>query len=191
MFLRGARFLADAVAAPQMVAAAAMVAAATGALCMLTACGSTDSVVPPTCTPTEGRVARILDGDTIELEETKNGSPVRVRYLLADTPETADNPADSECFAEEARLLNEELVLGRVIELEYDDGLCTEIFGRNIAYVFVDGHMVNRILMERGYARLLIVRPEAHPGPYVFEDEFAELERLAENGSRGLWGVCE
>jgi micrococcal nuclease len=153
--------------------------------CLLLAACGTDGVAPSSpCEPTSGVVVRVLDGDTIDIDG--GGRTVAVRYLLVDTPETREE----ECFADEAKRLNEMLVAGQEVELEYDGDDCTDMYGRNLAYVSIDGHMVNRILLERGYARLLVIRPSGSP-EYRYEQEFTALEAAAEANSAGLWGVCE
>ena len=153
--------------------------------CSVAGC-SEDIVIPPVCTPVSGVVQRVIDGDTIDLEDG-----TRVRYLLIDTPETATDPADSECFAEEAKLVNEQLVLGREVTLEYDDGQCTGTFGRNLPYVYVGERMINKVLLERGYARTFISRPPEHPDAYKFEDEFLAIEEAAQAEKKGMWGACQ
>ena len=51
------------------------------------------------CGPTRARVARVIDGDTVELEGGE-----RVRYLMIDTPESTQGKLD--CFGHEAAELN-------------------------------------------------------------------------------------
>ncbi|MBI3335237.1 MAG: thermonuclease family protein [Candidatus Portnoybacteria bacterium] len=61
------------------------------------------------------KVARVIDGDTIELE---NGQ--RVRYIGIDTPETSDPRKPIQCFGIEAAKKNQELVEGKMVRLEKD-----------------------------------------------------------------------
>lgn len=155
----------------------------------LAACG--DDGVQPTsrCSPTEGVVSGVHDGDTITLGPV--GEEVRVRYLLVDTPELGSTNVPADCFADEARRLNQQLVLGQFVELEYDEGQCFDSFGeRSLAYVTVMGHMVNRILVERGYAVVLNDPPGNRP-PYRLGAEFEGLEAQARANRAGLWGICE
>jgi len=134
------------------------------------------------CDPSSGIVHRVIDGDTIELSDG-----IRVRYLLIDTPELDTK----DCLSVEATALNSQLVLGRKVRLEYDGGRCTDRFGRNLAYVEVDDRQVNRIMVERGYAKVLIIRSQKYPEPYVFEEEFQQLETEAKFRRAGLWGFCQ
>ena len=106
-------------------------------------------------------------------------------YLLVDTPEIAHNASeDACCFSDEARLFNESLVLGQAVTLEYDQQ-CQDMYGRTLAYVSLGERMVNRLLVERGYARVEIIAPN---GKYA--DDFKALEASAKAANAGLWGAC-
>lgn len=129
------------------------------------------------CGPERGRVAKVTDGDTIELETGE-----KIRYLLVDTPESTN---ELECYGEEAKEFNRSLVLGAEVELRYDVE-CTDRFDRLLAYVTVDGREVNRLLLERGYACVLHISPN---GDEVVE-EYEAIEDAARTGNRGLWGFC-
>jgi micrococcal nuclease len=141
-------------------------------LTALTACGDEGR-----CGPASGRVVNVVDGDTVDLE-----SGERIRYLGADTPEVH---GQVDCFGPEAQVFNTDLVLDREVTLEYDTE-CTDRYGRLLAYVSVEGRMVNRLLVERGYARVLIIEPN-----HKYADELNALEDQARAAKAGLWGTCE
>lgn len=130
------------------------------------------------CGPTTAIVERIIDGDTIEIDAGE-----RIRYLLVDTPELTSN----DCWAEEARVFNRDLVTGKEITLEYDTE-CRDAFGRLLAYVTVNegDREVNPLLVERGYACVLHIPPNG--GDRVAE--FNSLQNAAEIENRGMWGNC-
>ena len=140
---------------------------------LVAACGADGS----RCGPTEATVARVIDGDTVELDTGE-----RVRYLLVDTPEST---TDVECFGENARQLNRDLVEGKRVTLSYDQE-CTDRFDRLLAYVKVDGQEVNRVLVERGYACVLHIPPNGDDRV----EEFELLELRARTEGRGLWAAC-
>jgi micrococcal nuclease len=146
--------------------------AALAATALLAGCGA-DSP----CGATEGKVARVIDGDTVELE-----SGVKIRYLLVDTPETTSN----DCFSANAKQFNSDLVLGKTVQLSYDTQ-CTDMYGRSLAYVTVDGQEVNTLLVQRGYACVLYIPPNGSSRV----DEFKALQLDAKNARRGLWGMCD
>lgn len=131
------------------------------------------------CGPSHGIVARVIDGDTIELD-----SGERIRYLLVDTPETTGGK--NECFGANAVQFNTDLVLGKEVELAYDTE-CTDRFGRLLAYVTVGGQEVNTLIVERGYGCVLHISPDGDDRAAEFE----ALEAAARAADRGLWGNCE
>lgn len=141
------------------------------ACALLAACGGSSAEV--------GVVARVIDGDTIDLE-----SGERIRYLMVNTPETTGGK--DECYGQNAVTFNTDLVLGKTIEYECDVD-CTDMFGRTLAYVRVDGQEVNTLLVERGFACVLHIPPNGDDRA----DEFEALEDAARAANRGLWGQCD
>ncbi len=131
------------------------------------------------CGPASGTVARVIDGDTIELE-----SGERVRYLLIDTPETDVKSPD--CWADEARALNQDLVLGNEVTLAYDE-VCEDAYGRLLAYVSLGKSEINRVLVERGFACVLHIPPN---GDALVQD-YQALESAARQANKGMWGACD
>ena len=128
------------------------------------------------CGPTRAVVATVVDGDTVVLD-----SGERIRYLLVDTPELSG----SECFAEQARDFNRDLVEGQSVTLQYDEE-CTDRFDRLLAYISVNGREINPLLVERGFACVLYIPPNGRDR----EGEFLDLESVAAAEGRGLWGAC-
>ena len=124
-------------------------------------------------------VTRVIDGDTIELE---NGE--RVRYLGINTPESVDPRKPVECFGKEASLKNKELVLNKKVVLEKD---ISEIdkYGRLLRYVYTDDAFVNLELIKQGYAQVATYPPDVK-----YHDLFLEAEKEARENKRGLWGNC-
>ena len=141
------------------------------ALCAA-ACGSGSP-----CGPTSGHVARVVDGDTIEL-----ASGEKIRYLMIDTPEST---TEIECFGENAKQFNSDLVGDKDIELRYDVE-CEDRFGRLLAYITVGGVEVNTLMVERGFACVLHIPPNGDDRA----DEFDALEDAAKAAMKGLWGAC-
>lgn len=152
-------------------------AAVTAALCALLIAGCDPGGGGNACGPTRAQVARVVDGDTIELD-----SGEKVRYLLVDTPESTN---DTECYGPEAKAFNTSLVEGQTVDLTYDVE-CTDRFDRLLAYVTLDGTDVNRLMIERGFACVLHIPPN---GAEVVE-EYEALQSAARSAKRGLWGFC-
>ncbi len=133
----------------------------------------------PSCGPAVATVARVIDGDTIVLT-----SGERIRYLLLDAPETTLGHHD--CYGSNATDFNSDMVAGKDISLRYEVQ-CTDIYGRLLAYITVDGTEVNPLLVERGYACVLHIPPNGDDRVAEFED----LEARAREERRGIWGACD
>lgn len=152
-------------------------------LCLLTAVlllwtGCSGSDPQSRCGPTSALVARVIDGDTVELEGGE-----RVRFLMVDTPETTGGATD--CYGPEATQFTRSALEGQKVELRYDVQ-CEDRYGRLLAYVFVDGREINTLLVERGYACVLHIPPNGTDR----RTEFETLEYLARTGGVGMWGAC-
>jgi len=126
---------------------------------------------------TTHKVARVIDGDTIEL-----GSGERVRYIGIDTPETKHPSKPVEYYGREADSANRALVEGTEVRLEFDVQERDQ-YGRLLAYVYVDDIFVNAWLVENGYAQVLTVPPNVR-----YAERFLELQGKARREGRGLWG---
>lgn len=125
-------------------------------------------------------VTRVIDGDTIELETGQ-----KVRYIGIDTPETKDPRSAVECFGQEAAQRNAELVADKYVQLEKDISE-TDRYGRLLRYVFVDGKLVNQLLVEEGYAVA-----SSYPPDVAKQEVFREAEAQARLHLKGLWGSCQ
>lgn len=130
------------------------------------------------CGESEGKVTRVVDGDTIELEDGR-----KIRYLLVDTPETTSGSND--CYGTNAVMFNSDLVLNKTVQLSYDVS-CTDRFGRTLAYVLVDGQEVNTLMIQRGYGCVLHIPPAGESRV----EEFKAYQLEAKTKKAGLWGAC-
>lgn len=152
------------------------------ALLALAGCGA--SAPAPRAGQTVGQVARVVDGDTVQVR--LDGRRERVRYIGVDTPESVKPRSPVQCFAKRASAFNSHLVAGERVRL-VTDAERRDRYGRLLAYVYRvrDGLFVNAELVRRGYARTLTISPNvAHA---------AELRRLAaaaRRTGRGLWSAC-
>ena len=122
-------------------------------------------------------VERIIDGDTIELE---NGE--KVRYIGINAPESVDARRRIECFGKEASAFNKNLVEGKRVRLEKDIS-DRDKYGRLLRFIFLeDGTFVNEVLVREGYA---------YATPYVPDiskkELFRESETFSRKNHRGLW----
>ena len=132
-------------------------------------------------------VTKVIDGDTIELE---NGQ--KVRYIGIDTPETVDPRRKVECFGKEASDKNKELVLNKRVQLVKDVSE-TDKYGRLLRYVYVNDPsidsgqviFVNNTLVREGFANA-----STYPPDVKFALQFKKAEEEARAQGKGLWGSC-
>ena len=136
--------------------------------------------------PHEAHVRRIIDGDTVQLEDGQ-----LLRYIGIDTPESRRRRGnhwitDPQPFAREATEINRRLVEGRTVRLE-QDVQPRDRYGRWLAYVYVTGSdgaelMVNEELVRQGVAQPMTIPPNVK-----FAETFRALAAEARQAKRGLW----
>lgn len=124
-------------------------------------------------------IKRVIDGDTIELE---NGE--RVRYIGMDTPETADPRKPVQCFGREASRKNKELVEGQKVRLEKDVSE-RDKYGRWLRYVWVGNVFINLELVKQGFAYAY-----SYPPDIKYQEQFRQAEQDARRAKLGLWSAC-
>jgi micrococcal nuclease len=127
----------------------------------------------------EAAVERVVDGDTIQVRV--DGRTETVRYIGVNTPEVRHPWRGAEPGGQEAWTVNRELVAGKRVRLEMDVQP-RDRYRRLLAYVWVDGVMVNAELVRRGYAQVMTVPPNLR-----YQRLFLTLQREARQAGRGLW----
>ena len=116
------------------------------------------------------RVVRVVDGDTIIVDY--NGQDTRVRLIGVDTPESVHPDASRNTAAgESASAYTKALLTGKDVMLEFDEGRYDK-YDRMLAYVYLDGEMVNATLIEKGYADTMTIEPNTKYAEWF--DELAD-----------------
>jgi micrococcal nuclease len=128
-------------------------------------------------------VIDVVDGDTITAR-LRGGAIEKIRLLGVDTPEVVDPRKSVQCFGHVASAFTKSRLTGRRVTLELDAEQ-RDKYGRLLAYVIVDGHRFNDELLERGYARFLVIPPNGSHARAMLREE---LDAMA--ARRGLWGEC-
>lgn len=154
--------------------------------------GGSDGDPPP---PRNVTVVGVEDGDTIAVENA-TGGVVYVRLVGVDTPEVRGRnyPEEYDGVPDTAAgrdwlygwgvyVTNEtrEWLVGEEVRLVFDPSLPhRDYYDRLVAYVYLDGTLVNRALVQRGWARV-------YPVEFEHRGSFVEAQRAARSAGRGLW----
>ncbi len=132
------------------------------------------------------KVVRVIDGDTIELENKQV-----VRYIGIDSPELHHPKKPVQCFGKEAYEKNKELVEGKVVKLEKDVSE-TDKYKRLLRYVFLydppstpEALFINKYLVTEGYANAATFPPDVK-----YADVFVAEQKNASTNKKGLWNSC-
>jgi endonuclease YncB( thermonuclease family) len=88
-----------------------------------------------------------------------------------------------QCYGPEAAAYTTSRLFGQVVRLE-DDVERHDIYGRRLAYVYLDGDFEQELL-RNGYARLLVIEPNHAHAREMLDDELNPRARGV-----GLWGAC-
>jgi micrococcal nuclease len=127
-------------------------------------------------------VSRVVDGDTVEVQ--LDGEEEDVRYIGVDTPETVKPETPVQCFGPQASDFNHRLVEHQRVRLVFGAER-RDVYGRLLAYVYLDGRFVNAELIRLGLARTLTIPPNDR-----FAARLKRLEIAAARAGRGLWSAC-
>jgi micrococcal nuclease len=131
------------------------------------------------------RIARVIDGDTIELSNRR-----KVRYIGIDTPEVRQRHGRNWVYAPEPYSLaakdhNEALLRQGKVTLEFDEQK-EDKYGRSLAYVYAGETMVNEELLREGYATLLIYPPNTK-----YLELLIGAQEDARRHRRGMWNTLK
>lgn len=117
----------------------------------------------------QGKVIRVLDGDTIEVLQDKK--PVRVRLANIDAPEK------KQAFGRWSTNQLKALLAGQSVTVSYTQ---TDRYGRIVGRVFTtNGTEASRFMVQSGAAWVY--------GRYNTDKSLPALQREAQEQKRGLW----
>ena len=130
--------------------------------------------------PRTVKVARVIDGDTIQV--LSDGRQYTVRLIGADTPETKHPTKTVQHFGAEASAYTKAALEGRTVQLETDrTGDTVGRYGRLLRYVYLDGQNFNARLISEGSAHAI------RGFRYSKRASFIRLEEAAKRLGKGLW----
>lgn len=135
-------------------------------------------------------VARVVDGDTLELSDGR-----KVRLIGVDTPELHYSDKllrDAKRDHKDIRTIQEAgrraadftkgLCLDKKVRLEYDVEAIDK-YRRTLAYVYLDnGTFINAKILKEGYGKVMTIPPNVKYAEY-----FLSLQKEARSNNKGLW----
>ncbi|PCF42535.1 thermonuclease family protein [Staphylococcus delphini] len=129
-------------------------------------------------------LVKAVDGDTAKLKY--QGKTETFRFLLIDTPETKHPRLGKQPFGQEASDRTAELLKNsKNIEVEFDVGRKEDKYHRYLAYVYVDGKMVNNILVKEGLAKVDYV----YPPNTRHLSQLEKSQKAAKKAKLGIWSL--
>lgn len=128
------------------------------------------------------KFSKCVDGDTIKIE--LDGEVRTVRMLAVDTPESVHPSKGVEYYGKEASNYTCEMVTNaKKIELEYDaDSEKEDKYDRLLAWVFVDGELLQDLLIKGGYAEVAYLY-----GDYKYTSLLQDHQAVVETQKIGIW----
>ncbi len=128
-----------------------------------------------------------VDGDTARFLNQKEET-MKTRFLAIDTPETVHPTKEEEPFGKDASDYTcEMLTNAEEIKLEYDENSDeTDYYGRRLAWVFVDGVLLQDLLVKNGYAEVTYLYDD-----YKYTSLLQESESIAKTKQIGIWSIEE
>jgi len=138
--------------------------------------------------PSNARVLSVIDGDTVDV--MVEGKKERIRLLGIDAPEMGFEGKKEMCFAKESRNALVELIGDQTIIIASDSSQADrDGYNRLLRYISLpDGTLVNKRMVEEGYAREYVFKSL----PYQQRQEFQDAQQKAESEHVGMWkeGEC-
>lgn len=123
-----------------------------------------------------------VDGDTIKVILDKK--TYTVRMLAVDTPESVHPTKGIEYYGKEASEYTcNKIKNANKIEIEYDQNSDkTDKYDRLLVWVFVDGILLQKDLVENGYAKVAYLYDD-----YKYTKELEKVQELASAKDIGIW----
>lgn len=119
-----------------------------------------------------GTVVKVIDGDSIKVQEEGSDTVHEVQVEGTDAPEPKQD------YGPEATEALRKMVSGRKVRITWTK---KDNFDRRLAQIYVGDEHVNRRMIQDGHAW--------HFKRYNQSKELAQLEDEAQKAKRGLWGT--
>ena len=118
-----------------------------------------------------GKVVGVADGDTITVLHDGKGEKIRLYGI--------DTPEKRQAFGKKAKQFTSSMVYGKTVEVKNKD---TDIYGRTVGLVYVNGQSLNEALIKKDYAWFYRKYCKAD-----FCEDWLAIESLARSYKVGIW----
>ena len=119
------------------------------------------------------RVIGITDGDTVKVL-TKENELLKIRLAEIDTPER------KQPWGTRAKQALAEIVMGKIVEVK---PVTVDRYGRTVAHLYLGKLSINKEMVRTGNAWVY--------RKYVTDSLLLDLEAIAKEHKKGLWGLDE
>ena len=141
--------------------------------------------ISPSAQPPHYFVIACNDGDTCRLRASDN-TQIKVRLVGIDAPETSKKKkmkkTEGQQGASEAKKFLNELVVGKSVTVQ---SYGTDMYGRNLAEIRIQGESANLKMVSEGWAEVYRGKP---PAGFNLEP-FERAQELAQKSKKGVWGL--
>lgn len=125
--------------------------------------------------------SRCVDGDTAVFIE--NDEEVKYRFLAIDTPETVHPTKKTEEYGKDASEYTcNKLTNAKEIKVEYETKNKTDKYGRSLAWIWIDGSLLQKELVEVGYAEVAYIY-----GNYKYTESLCLVQAESKKENIGIW----
>lgn len=127
------------------------------------------------------KLSKCVDGDTAYF--MVNGEEEKVRFLAVDAPETVKSGTPVQSYEKEASEYTcKSLMSAANINFDYEDTNKTDKYNRLLAWVFIDGKLLQGELVAKGYAQIKYEKKN-----YKYIDELYAIQEVAKENKVGIW----
>lgn len=134
-------------------------------------------------------LSNCVDGDTAFF--SMDGSDVqKYRFIAVDAPEVVDN--DDNLGMTSSKFVCNMLKNAKTILIEEDDKAKEDKYGRKLAWVWADKKLVQKEIIENGYAKVAYVYDD-----YKYSNSLCKIQNEAIKDKKGIWqynneiGYCQ
>jgi len=127
-------------------------------------------------------VSSVIDWDTFRIKY--QGKTQSVRLLGMDAPENSKTRYGYiQCFGQQAKDYLKSLIDKKKVSIQFDPTQDQkDLYGRLLAYVFLDDELINQTMIEDGYAK-----EYTYKTAYTYQSLFKQAEKEAQGQGAGLW----